>query len=160
MKLPTKYVYLVLVGTIFLDLILAPWLFGIGWLFKFTLIVLPFLFLFLEDRRVLTYLFILLLIYFRVTSPFNLGLLFLALGSFLAYERLFLIIFFHKTAWQTLIFSGGGIIIFYAALLGLSSVFSPEALSFNSGVAISVLLSVIAAAVFNIAVGKFIFKNS
>lgn len=159
MKLPTKYIYLILAGAIFLDLILTPWIFGAGWLFKFTLIVLPFLFLFLEDRRVLTYLFMLLLIYFRVVSSFNLGILFLALGSFLAYERWFLVNFFHKTAWQTLIFSGGGIIIFYAVLLGLSSAFSPGALFFNPGVAVSVLLSAIAAAVFNVMAGKFMFKN-
>jgi hypothetical protein len=159
MKLPVKNIYLILAAAIFLDLILTPWIFGAGWLFKFTLMVLPFLFLFLEDRRVLTYLFILLLIYFRVTGSFNLGLLFLALGSFLAYERLFLVNFFHKTAWQTLVFSGGGIIIFYAALLGLSSVFSPEALSFNSGVAISVLLSAISAAIFNVIAAKFILKS-
>ena len=74
------------------------------------------------------------------------------------YERWFLVNFFHKTAWQTLIFSGGGIIIFYAALLGLGSIFSPGALSFNSGVAASVLFSAIAAAVFNIMAGKFYLR--
>ena len=159
MKLPVKNIYLILAGTIFLDLILTPWIFGVGWLFKFTFVVLPFLFLFLEDRRVLTYLFILLLIYFRVASSFNLGLLFLALGSFLAYERWFLINFFHKTAWQTLVFSGGGVAVFYAVLLGLSSVFSPGALSFNHGVAVSILLSAIAAAIFNVMAAKFILKS-
>ncbi|MEK7078273.1 MAG: hypothetical protein AAB911_01760 [Patescibacteria group bacterium] len=159
MKLRVKHIYLILAGAMFLDLILMPWFFGMGWLFKFTLIVLPFLFLFLEDRRVLTYLFILLLIYFRVTGFFNLGLLFLALGSFLIYERWFLINFFHKTAWQTLVFSGGGIAVFYAVLLGLSSVFSPEALVFNQGIALSILLSAIAAAIFNVMAAKFILKS-
>ncbi len=159
MKLPVKHIYLILAGAIFLDLILTPWIFGVGWLFKFTFVVLPFLFLFLEDRRVLTYLFILLLIYFRVASSFNLGLLFLALGSFLAYERWFLINFFHKTAWQTLVFSGGGVAVFYAILFGLSSIFNSVSPSFNSGVLISIALTVAASAGFNVMAAKFIFKS-
>lgn len=135
-----KRYYFLLVGAVVLDLVVFPWLFGAGWLPKAVLMVLPFIFLRLE-RRSLYIVFALILIYLRVAGDFNLGILFLALTSFLFFEKWFLVNFFHRDAWQTLALSGLGVVVFYAVLGALSSLLAPGVFYLNVAVAISVILS-------------------
>lgn len=160
MKLSTKPVYIILFTAIFFDLILAPWLLGLGWFFKFTLAILPGLFLVLEDRRTLTIIFVVMLAYLRAAGFFNLGIIFLALGSVWVYERYFLVSFFHRSAWQTLVFSGGGIFVLYAALLGLSSIFDSKVIILDGGLLTTIFLNTIAAISFNFITNKFTLKNN
>ncbi len=132
--------YLVFLGAAALDLAVLPWLWGANWLPKAIMMALSFLFLRLE-RRDLYFIFALALVYLRAAGDFNLGILFLALAAFLLFEKLFLAKFFHRDAWQTLVLSGLGIIVFYA-VLGVFSIFlTPGVFHLDAGVAISIILS-------------------
>ena len=116
-----KPFYWILALAIFLDAVVLPWLVGQTYYPKLVLAVLPFAFLFLSGRDSKIF-FILVLIYFRTVAGFNLGLLFLALLALMFFEQWFLSNFFHKTAWQTMVFSGGGIALFYIVLFSLESI--------------------------------------
>lgn len=131
--------YFIFAGAVLFDLIISPWLWGAGWLPKLVLVVLPFAFIFLPTMETAG-VFAVSLLYFRSASDFNMGLIFLALVLFLTYERRFIVGFFHKTAWQTMIFSGGGILIFYIALYGLAAVLSPGVAMVEMGTATSAVL--------------------
>lgn len=150
--------YLLFLGAVLLDLVILPWFFGLSLMFKAVLAVLPFTFLFMPDKQ-LKYFFVVALIYFRATTQFNLGILFLALGAFLFFEKYFLTNFFHKTAWQTLALASGGISVFYFVLLGFSRVLTPDIFYINSGLLISILFSMVVSTAFNFLINK-IYKHN
>lgn len=133
---------------VLLDMALMPWIFGASWLFKFVLAVLPFAFLFLRGDALII-IFAITLVYLRAASGFNLGILLAALGTFLFFDRWFLIKFFHKTAWQTMVLSGAGVFVFYAVLLTLTRFLTPAAFYLNTGLIISAILTAGASAGFN-----------
>lgn len=135
-----------------------PWLFSAGWMFKFVLALLPLAFLFLKNRALIV-VFAITLIYLRLTSFFNLGLLFLALIVFLFFERWFLTTFFHKTAWQTSVFSGLGVIIFYGALFLLVRFLTPEKFYVNWHIIISLILTTLAGLVLNLSLKRFMARG-
>ena len=137
MKLKSFYVIFALAAVF--DLIISPWLFGVGWLPKMVLVLLPFAFIFLPSRGMWA-VFIATLVYWRAAASFNIGIIFLALVLFLAFERWFIVNFFHKTAWQTMIFSGAGILIFYAVLAGASGILAPQTIIIDLGTVISCVL--------------------
>ena len=155
MKLKSFYIIFAL--AIIFDLIISPWLFGVGWLPKMVLALLPFAFIFLPSSG-MSAVFIATLVYWRATTSFNIGIIFLALILFLAFERRFIVNFFHKTAWQTMVFSGAGIFIFYAAIIGLSKILAPQAAVFDSGIAISCVFGMIFGILANIILLK-IYKT-
>ncbi len=137
-----------------MDLAVLPWLFGASWLPKLVLALLPFGFLSLPNRDV-KIVFIIALVYLRVTSDFNLGLLFLALMIFLFFERWFLVNFFHRSAWQTLVLSGLGVAVFYAVMLGSSWAFDPAAFALNPALFMALLISSLSAAGASFLFNKF-----
>ena len=122
-----KSFYWILALAIFLDAAVLPWLVGQNYYPKLVLAILPFAFLFLPSRDSKIF-FILATVYFRTVAGFNLGLLFLAMLTFIFFEQWFLSNFFHKTAWQTMVFSSGGIALFYTVLFSLESIFFRESL--------------------------------
>lgn len=148
-----KLFYWLFAAAILLDLVIVPWLFGVGWLVKFVLALLPFAFLFFDNRHT-AIIFAASLIYFRLASSFNLGILFLALGACLVFERWFLINFFHRRAWQTLVLSSLGIVVFYLVLLGFSRLLIPAQFYLSASLIISAMLSVGASVLVN-----FIFQK-
>ena len=107
-----KWYYSVLILAVLLDLAILPWFFGGSLIPNLFFTILPFGFLFLPSRH-LKLVFIFALIYIRVTTSFNLGLIFLSLMLMLVFEKWFLTNFFHRSAWQTLALSGFGVVIFY-----------------------------------------------
>lgn len=117
-----KFFYAIFAFAIIFDIAISPWLFGVGWLPKLVLVFLPFPFIFLSFWEVFA-IFSATLIYLRSTTSFNAGIIFLSLALFLFYERRLIAVFFQKTALPTIIFSGGGIIVFYIAILGASAIF-------------------------------------
>ena len=123
-----------------LDAVLLPWLYNAAWLPKLALALLPFAFLFLEGRG-LKVVFAVVLIYLRVLSPFNLGILFLALMALVGFERGVLTNFFHKTAWQSLVLSSLGLAVFYGLVWGLSKLLTPEVFYLSTGLLISLVLT-------------------
>ncbi|MBI2052107.1 MAG: hypothetical protein HYT38_00305 [Candidatus Sungbacteria bacterium] len=135
-----KRYYFLLAGAVLLDGMILPWLFGVSWLPKAVIMALSFIFLRLE-RRNLYIVLALTLVYLRAVSDFNLGILFLALATFLFFEKWFLVSFFHKEAWQTLALSGLGVIAFYVVLGGLANVLTPDVFNLNAAWAISATLS-------------------
>lgn len=137
-----KSFYVIFVFAILFDLVISPWLFGIGWLPKLVLALLPFAFIFLPFRQMIA-VFIASLLFWRIAASFNMGIIFLALILLLCYERWFIVNFFHKTAWQTMVFSGAGIFIFYFTVLGLSSILNQSDFFFDWGVASSCFLSMV-----------------
>lgn len=149
-----KRYYFLLAAAAILDLAVLPWLFGASWLPKLVLVLLPFGFLFLNGRDLKT-VFVLALIYLRVVSEFNLGILFLALVLFLFFERWFLTNFFHRSSWQTLALSGLGVAVFYAAIFGLSLLFTPTVFIFSAGALVPVITSALAAAGASFLLNKF-----
>lgn len=114
-----KWYYAVLILAVLLDLAILPWFFGGSLIPNLFFTVLPFGFLFLPSKH-LKIIFIFSLVYIRVTTSFNLGILFLALMLMLVFEKWFLANFFHRSAWQTLALSGLGVVIFYATLFSLN----------------------------------------
>lgn len=132
--------YLVFFGAVALDLAVLPWLWGASWLPKAVMVALAFLFLRLE-RRDLYFIFAFALVYLRAAGDFNLGILFLALTAFLLFEKLFLVNFFHRDAWQTLALSGLGVIVFYAVLGVFSGFLASGVFNLNAAAAISIILS-------------------
>lgn len=149
-----RWYYFLLIAAVLLDLAILPWLFGVSWLPQLVLAILPFGFLFLPERD-LKIIFALILIYLRSTSGLNLGILFLALILFLFYERWFLINFFHRSAWQTLAFSGLGVIIFYLTATGLSWRLVPAELLVSLGLIVSILLTTVAGASISFLLNRF-----
>ena len=137
-----------------LDAVLLPWLYNAAWLPKLTLALLPFAFLFLEGRG-LKMVFAVVLIYLRVLSPFNLGILFLALMALVGFERGVLTNFFHKTAWQSLVLSSLGLLIFYAVTWGLAGLLTPEDFYFNSSLLVSLVLTMGVSVGINLGFHKF-----
>lgn len=135
-----KRYYFLLAGAVLLDGMILPWLFGASWLPKAVMIFLCFVFLRLE-RRNLYFIFALAVVYLRAAGDFNLGILFLALTSFLFFEKWFLVNFFHRDAWQTLALSGLGVIAFYVVLGGSADVLTPDVFNLNAAWAISATLS-------------------
>ena len=123
-----------------LDAVLVPWLYNAAWLPKLALALLPFGFLFLDGRG-LKAVFITALLYLRVLGQFNLGVLFLALMALAAFERIILTGFFHKTAWQSLVLSSLGLLVFYGIIWGLSGLLTPENFYLSLGLAISLVLT-------------------
>lgn len=114
-----KRYYLVLIIAILLDLAILPWFFGGSLIPNLFFTVLPFGFLFLPSKH-LKMVFLFSLIYIRVTTSFNLGIIFTALILMLVFERWFLTNFFHRSAWQTLALSGLGVLVFYITLFSLN----------------------------------------
>ncbi len=114
-----KKYYGVLILAVLLDLAILPWFFGGSLIPNLFFTILPFGFLFLPNKH-LKIIFLFSLIYIRVTTSFNLGVIFLALMLMLVYERWFLVNFFHRSAWQTLAFSGFGVLVFYATIFSLN----------------------------------------
>ncbi len=137
-----KSFYIIFVFAILFDLVISPWLFGVGWLPKLVLILLPFAFIFLSSGGMIA-VFVTTLLYWRIAVSFNMGIIFLALILFLYYERWFIVNFFHKTAWQTMVFSGAGIFIFYFVVLGGSAIFDNKAFFFDWGIGASCVLGII-----------------
>ena len=123
-----------------LDAVLVPWLYNAAWLPKLALALLPFGFLFLGGRG-LKAVFITTLLYLRVLGQFNLGVLFLALMALAAFERIILTGFFHKTAWQSLVLSSLGLLVFYGIIWGLSGLLTPENFYLSPGLFISLALT-------------------
>ena len=151
-----KWYYFLLAGAVLLDLAVLPWLFGVSWLPQVVLMVLPFIFLRLE-RRDLYIVSAFVLVYLRSVSNFNLGILFLALVSFLFFEKWFLVNFFHKDAWQTLALSGLGVVVFYAVLGILSFFTAPGVFYPDTALVISIILSAIGGSGINLLLRKFLF---
>ncbi|MDP3764057.1 MAG: hypothetical protein Q8Q95_00340 [bacterium] len=114
-----KWYYLTLVIGVLLDLAILPWFLGASLIPNLFFTILPFGFLFLPTKH-LKILFLFSLIYIRITTPFNLGIIFIALMLMLVFERWFLTNFFHRSAWQTLVFSGFGILVFYLTIFSLN----------------------------------------
>ncbi len=135
-----KLFYWLFALAVLLDLVIVPWLFGVGWLMKFVLTLLPFAFLFLNNRSV-TIIFLVSSVYLRLTSSLNLGILFLALVLFFVFERWFLVNFFHREAWQTAVLSSLGIAVFYIIVFGVSFFITPTLFYLSFSVVISLLLS-------------------
>lgn len=119
-----KSFYWLLGAAALLDLIIMPWVWGGNFYIKFVLALLPFAFAFFSKRDT-NIIFMAALIYLRIASSYNLGLIFIALMAMAVFESRFLIIFFHKTVWQSLIFSAAGIILFYLVLVGGYSLLMP-----------------------------------
>ena len=119
-----KSFYWILGWAILLDWVIMPWLWGAIFYVKFALAILPFAFLFLPARQ-LNITFLILLVYLRSAGSYNLGIIFIALLIFAVFERWFLTNFFHKSSWQTLVLSAGGIVLFYGILAGLSGALIP-----------------------------------
>lgn len=113
-----RYYFTLIIGVL-LDLAVLPWFFGASLIPNLFFTILPFGFLFLPNKH-LKILFLFSLIYIRVTTSFNLGIIFLALMLMLVFERWFLSNFFHRSAWQTLALSGFGVVIFYIILFSLN----------------------------------------
>jgi hypothetical protein len=153
-----KSFYIIFVFAILFDLVISPWLFGVGWLPKLVLILLPFAFIFLSSRQMLA-IFIASLLFWRIASSFNIGIIFLALILLLCYERWFIVNFFHKTAWQTMVFSGAGIFIFYFIVLGLSNLLGESVFLFDWGVILSCFLGMIFGMIANVVLLKIYKKN-
>jgi hypothetical protein len=153
-----KSFYVIFVLAIIFDLIISPWLFGIGWLPKLVLILLPFAFIFLPSGGMIT-VFITTLLYWRIATPFNMGIIFLALILFLYYERWFIVNFFHKTAWQTTMFSGIGVFIFYLITLGASAVVDHSEFFFDWGIVLSCALGMIFGTLTNMFLLRIYRKN-
>jgi len=141
-------------GAVLLDVAVLPWLIGRTWLPSIFLATLPLVFLF-AGRTSLKVIFAAVLIYLRIVSAFNLGILFLALLTLAVYERWFLGNFFHKDAWQTTVFSGGGVIVFYLILFGLGYFLSPDNLIFNNGVLLNIVLTAGLSIIFSLSAKKF-----
>ncbi|MDP3800428.1 MAG: hypothetical protein Q8Q90_03335 [bacterium] len=152
-----KWYYFTLVIGVLLDLAVLPWFFGASLIPNLFFTILPFGFLFLPSKH-LKLLFIFSLIYIRVTTSFNMGIIFLALMLMLVFERWFLTNFFHRSAWQTLAFSGFGVLVFYATLfslnwaLGLGSI--EEGISRIGIIIFLTLTSAIASFLFNKFLGR------
>ena len=134
---------------------ILPWLIGKTWLPSIFLSTLPLIFL-SANKTNLKVIFAFVLIYVRIVSAFNLGLLFLALLALVVYERWFLGNFFHKDIWQTTVFSGGGVVIFYLVLFGLSYLLSPENIILDRGVLLNIILTTILSIALNLCAKKFI----
>ena len=126
---------------------------------KLVLALLPFAFIFLPFGG-MSAVFIAALLYWRSAAHFNIGIIFLALILFLYYERWFIVNFFHKTAWQTMFFSGAGIFIFYAVILGASALVDPEAFFFDRGIVLSCALGVVLGILANASLLKIYGKNA
>ena len=153
-----KSFYWILACAFGLDLIVLPWLWNGNFPLKFTLAVLPFAFLFLNNRHT-KIVFAVVLVYLRSATGFNLGVIFISLLALAVFERWFLTNFFHKTAWQTLLFSGGGVIIFYIFLFSLSSALFPASHAFSLGIAAEAIASSLASAGLSFLLSR-VYKNA
>jgi len=158
MIITMRFFYVLLVLAIVLDLIIMPWFFSAAWMLKFVLALLPLYFLFFKKRALIA-VFAIVLIYLRLTSFFNLGLLFLSLIAFLFFERWFLTTFFQKTAWQTSVFSCLGVIIFYVVLFLLVRVFTSEIFYVNWNLTVSVFLTALASLAVNLSLKRFMAQD-
>lgn len=143
-----KSFYIIFVLAAIFDLIISPWFFGVGWMPKFVLSILPFAFIFLPSREAAA-VFAAALIFFKVAISFNIGIVFLGLILLFYYERRFIVNFFHKTAWQSMFFSGAGIFIFYFVVLAASYFLDKSHFFFDWGVVVSCFSSMILGMIFN-----------
>ena len=153
-----KSFYWILAGAAALDWIVMPWLWGGNFYIKFVLAILPFALAFSPPRDLKIF-FAAVLFYLRVSGSYNLGILFLALLLLVFFERWFLASFFHKTAWQTLVLSAGGLFLFYGVLLGLSAMLVWGCYSWNWSLVGSILASAIASIGFNFLFAR-IYKHA
>ncbi len=122
------------------------------------LAILPLGFLFLPVRH-LKIIFVLSLIYLRATTFFNLGLLFLGLILMVFFERWFLLNFFHRSAWQTLVLSGLGLALFYLVVFSLNWFLGLTQSSIALGQIVNIFVLTAVSALASFLFSKTLFKD-
>jgi len=139
-----KSFYIIFLTAILFDLIIIPSTGALAWLPRLTLAFLPFVFLFGSSRMVQVIFFITAL-FFWIGTNINLGVIVFALGAMLFFERWAILKIFHKDAWQTLVISSLGVIVFGFFLLLTTYLVSPEDVFLNGAIGVSFLLTTVLA---------------
>lgn len=135
-----KLFYLIFAIAVALDLILFPPLANAGWLPRFTLSILPFLFL-ASSRRDLTVFSGGTVLFFWILGGLNLGIALFSIGLAIFFERWFLPKIFQRDSWQMFISSAGAVAVFGTSAASLSEIFTPEASLFGVSFVLTIITS-------------------
>jgi cell shape-determining protein MreD len=153
-----KSFYFIFLLALTFDLIIFPTSGSASWLPRLTLVLLPFAFLFTK-RRMLEIFFIISGLVFWLTAGINLGLVVFSLGIALFFEKWVVLKIFHKDAWQTLIISSLGVIVF-GILLGFTSlILTSEKTFFSGALVLSFVLTTLLSVAVTYILRKIIYKD-
>jgi len=136
--------YAILIIALAVDIILLPVLDLAAWFPRLTLALIPFVFLFAPPRASYAF-FAVVTVFYWLTTSLNLGIIIFSLGLTMFFIRRIIPRFFHKDAWQTMIASSFGVLIFGAFLIVLSLIFAPGSIFVSPALIVSFILSAVVA---------------